>query len=89
MIHSLSGGVIADNGYYTFVKVVFEDERYADRPYWFVSPTSSVEVGNAVLASPSKQSPALRARVVKVEKNVSSQCSPIPMNRITEIQAII
>lgn len=73
------------NGYYTFVKVEFSEEGYADRPYWYLSLTSDVEAGDIVLAPPKKGFPMIRGRVLKVEKNVSEQCSPVPMNRILEI----
>lgn len=80
MIHSLSGGVIAENGYYTFAKVEVDGS-----PWWYLAE-EDVAVGDKVLVSSG------RARregiVIKVEKNVSNQCAPVPMNRIGRIEKI-
>ena len=75
MIHSLSGGVIKDYGAYTFVKVVFEGE---ERPYWYISDFA-VEEGDKVNAPFGKADMPREATVVKVEKNVSGQVTPIPL----------
>ncbi len=85
MIHSLSGGVIADVGYHTFAKVVFREPAYADRPYWYLCPFSQAEAGDEALAPAGRQGTLLRGTIVKVERNVSAQCSPVPMNRIGEL----
>lgn len=84
MIHSMSGGVIKDNGYYTFAKVELDG-----LPCWYVSPVSSVEVGDRVIVPFGKRETLREGVVLKVERNVSEQCSPVPMNRIRSIEKIL
>ena len=43
MIHSLSGGVIADDGIYTFVKVDAEGT-----PRWYLAPVFRPKAGDRV-----------------------------------------
>ncbi len=81
MIHSLSGGVISDNGYYTFAKVETDGA-----PWWYLAE-EKVSVGDRVLVPVGGK---LREGVVlKVEENVSNQCAPVPMNRIKRIEKIL
>ena len=89
MIHSLSGGVIRQNGCYTFVKVVFEEALYADRSFWYVCPFSEVEEGSFVLAPVGVRERMLRGKVIKVERGVNEQCAPYPMNRIKEVARLL
>jgi hypothetical protein len=88
MIHSLSGGVIAENGTHTFVKVIFSDDPlYGDRPYWYLCPFSGAKEGDHVLAAVGRRTGA-EGVILKVEE-CSTQCAPFPMNRITEIEELI
>ena len=81
MIHSLSGGVISDNGYYTFAKVE------TDGAPWCYLAEEKVSIGDRVLVPIGGK---LREGVVlKVEENVSNQCAPVPMNRIKRIEKIL
>ena len=75
MIHSLSGGVIKDYGSYTFVKVIFEGE---ERPYWYIAEFA-VEEGDKVTAPFGKAEMPREATVVKVERSVNGQVTPIPL----------
>ena len=75
MIHSLSGGVIKDYGSYTFVKVTFEGD---ERPYWYIADFS-VEEGDKVTAPFGKFDTPREATVIKVERNVNGQVTPIPI----------
>lgn len=83
MIHSLSGGVIRDNGILTFVKVEIDGA-----PYWYLSPFPAVKAGDVVLAPFGKRGEPRRAAVLKVEQT-DAQRAPVPMNRIREIEGLI
>lgn len=89
MIHSLSGGVISEIGYYTFAKVKFYDSLYGDRPYWYLCPFSEAEEGDEAIAPVGPRDSLCRCVILKVEKNVSSQCAPAPMNRIRELTELL
>ncbi len=83
MIHSLSGGVIRDNGLFTFVQVELDGAHY-----WYLSPFSTVKEGDKVVVPFGKGDAIRHAVVVKVEEN-TEQCAPVPMNRIKEIEEIL
>ena len=76
MIHSLAGGVIKDGGMHTFVKV----ENGAGA-IWLLCDDFSVEVGDTVVYE-GKDGWLKRGIAVKVDKNVSGQTPPVPINRI-------
>lgn len=84
MIHSLSGGVIAENGYETFVKV-----EVNGAPYWHLSPTDKIEEGALVSVPFGRGGVPAQGVVRKVEKHVSVQCAPVPMNRVKTLLAIL
>ncbi len=77
MIHSLSGGVLADGGLYTFAKV-----ELRAGPRWFLSPFP-VSVGERVLAPSSAGTE--EGTVLKVEV-CTRQTAPIPVNRAEELE---
>ena len=83
MIHSLSGGVISENGKHTFVKVEINGA-----PYWYLSPFSTVREGDKVSVPFGKGELPREAIVVKVEEN-TAQCAPVPMKHIKEIYEIL
>ena len=80
MIHSLSGGVIADNEIYTFAKV-----RIGDMPRWFIA-NLRVEAGDRVLVPTSDGTE--EGTVERVE-NCTPQTAPIPVRRAAEILAVL
>ena len=86
MIHSLCGGVIRENGMFDFAKVTFAGE---ERPYWYLCPFPDAEAGRKVIA-PFGRGDALRTGViVRIERNVSEQAAPYPMNRIRAIERLL
>ena len=82
MIHSLSGGVIAENGTYTFAKVEIDGA-----PYWFLSPFP-VREGDRVLA-PFGRGDLPREGIVRRVETASAQCAPVPMNRAKELYEVL
>ena len=82
MIHSLSGGIIADyeDLIYVFVRLESGEKR------WFISPFPLVKVGDGVQV-PGRACPE-RGEVLKVER-VTKQTAPFPVNRTREIERIL
>ena len=78
MIHSLSGGSIKDVGNHTFVKIEREDQT---DPLWLICDGFKVDVGSTVVFE-DKRGWLKRAKVIQVDRNVSGQTPPIPLNRI-------
>ncbi len=81
MIHSLSGGVIADGGIYTFVKVELEGA-----PRWFICPFP-VKEGDRVLV-PFNYTEEREGVVLKAE-NCTAQTAPCSVKRTPEIIKIL
>ncbi len=80
MIHSMSGGIIKDPGSYTFVKIAFDDDP-EKTPYWYVSDFSVAPRGRADMPA--------RATVLRVEKNVSGQVTPVPLRSAKKLLNLI
>lgn len=80
MIHSLSGGVIADNGIYTFVKV-----DVAGMPRWFLSGGLRVKAGDRVRVP---DVGGEKTGVVIRTEDCTPQTSPVPFKRAAAILAV-
>lgn len=81
MIHSLSGGVIADGGIYTFVKVEIEGA-----PRWYICPFP-VKEGDRVLV-PFNYIEEREGVALKVE-NCTAQTAPCSVKRTPEILKVL
>ena len=81
MIHSLSGGVLADGDIYTFVKVEVEG---ASR--WYLSPLP-VKEGDKVIV-PLNLLEEREGVVLKVESH-TVQTAPCPVKRAPEILKVL
>ena len=80
MIHSLSGGVLADGEVYTFAKV-----DVAGTPCWYLAPRK-VEVGHKVLVPVGREN--AEGVVVRTE-NCTRQTAPVPVGRAKRIVRIL
>ncbi|MDE6411359.1 MAG: hypothetical protein K2L02_02340 [Clostridia bacterium] len=81
MIHSLSGGVIADGQIYTFVKVEVDGA-----PRWFISPFP-VKAGDRVLV-PFNYIEEREGVVLKTE-NCTANTAPCSVKRTPEILKVL
>ena len=81
MIHSLSGGVIADGNLYTFVKVELDGA-----PRWFISPFP-VKEGDRVVV-PHNYIEEREAVVLKVE-SCTVQTAPCSVKHTPEILKVL
>ena len=80
MIHSLSGGVIADGTIYTFAKV-----RVGEVPMWFIAPFA-VKAGDRVLVP--LGGGTAEGEVERTE-NCSPATAPVSLKRAREILALL
>lgn len=81
MIHSLSGGVLSEDGYHTVVKVKFFGE---DKVGYFLCDDFRVSVGDKVVVE-SLGCGTEEGEVLRVDKNVSEKCSPVPVKRARKV----
>ena len=82
MIHSLSGGIIADyeNLIYAFVAIDGGEKA------WFISPFPLIKVGDRVKV-PFGRTTA-EGEVLRLE-HVTKQTAPYPVNRTREVECIL
>ncbi len=86
MIHSCAGGVVRDKKYFTFAKVeILSDGKLA----WYISNLPLLEVGDLVVVPYGIDNKKEKAKVLKIDKNVSEQVSPIPARRAKYILEIV
>lgn len=82
MIHSLSGGIIADNQSLIYVFV----QTDGGEKVWYISPFPLIKVGDKVLVP--LRGHSVCGSVLRVE-NVTKQTAPWPVNRTREIEALL
>jgi len=82
MIHSCAGGVEKDKKFYDFAKVEIVDTAEVR---WYVCTLPLVQVGDFVLVPYGKDNVEKKARVMRLDKHVSEQVSPLPIRQIKEI----
>lgn len=82
MIHSCAGGVIRDKKLFTLAKVEIlstGDIR------WYISNLPLLEVDDEVIVPFGRENVETRAKVLRVDHDVSEQVTPIPARRLKEI----
>lgn len=83
MIHSCAGGVVREKKYYDFAKVKIES---SGEIRWYISNLPLLMVGDKVLVLCGKEKES--AIVIKIDKSVSEQVSPMPIRQMKEILQI-
>ena len=81
MIHSLSGGVLRKEDFADFVKVEIIDNKNVNGVYWYKSEIYQLEVGDIVLVPFGVSNILVKAKVVRIDKNISSYNSPVSFKR--------
>ena len=81
MIHSLAGGKMRDMDIVDFAKVEIIE---SGEVRWYITNILGLKVGDIVKV-PTLPNNLTNAKVLKIEKNVSAQCAPIPIKRAKEI----
>lgn len=74
MIHSLFGGVMSDVQHVDFAKVEIEGEGV----FWYISKIEGLREGDKVIVPFGRDGEKVTGKVLRIDKNVSSQVSPIP-----------
>jgi len=85
MIHSLAGGNLGNHQILDFAKVkLLEGVRKGDVCF-YISKISDLKEGDTVVVPYGLNNNLLKAKVLRVDKNVSSFAAPIPVKRAKEI----
>lgn len=90
MIHSLSGGIIADNDVLLYCKVEICEGTEKGTKRWYISPYPKIKQGDRVKVQCgfAGNSQSVCGVVERVDK-VTKQTAPFPVNRTREIEQII
>ncbi len=84
MIHSLSGGIMKDKKVLDFAKVEILDDYYSGT-FWYISNIKNLKENDIVLVPFKNGDITLKAKVLRVDKNVKEDSAPIPVKRIGTI----
>ena len=84
MIHSLSGGILSENKLFNFAKVEILNDYYSGI-FWYVFDGLKLKVGDVVWVPFGKQEILVKGKVLRIDKNVSQQSSPIPFKMAKKI----
>ena len=82
MIHSMAGGVLGDQGVYTFAKVETEGV-----PMWYLAPMP-VAAGQRVVVPAGRASRAVEGVVLRVE-TCTPHTAPVPVGRAKSILRVL
>ncbi|MBQ7467153.1 MAG: hypothetical protein IJS74_03685 [Clostridia bacterium] len=84
MIHSLAGGKLQNVEYCDYAKVQLTQGNLAGKIFWYKS-IQGVQVGDDVIVPFGQDNMRVAGKVIKIDKNVSSQVAPIPSKRAKQI----
>ena len=85
MIHSLAGGELKQNKTYDFAKVVILDGLHKNETFWYVCNLPNINEDDVVIVPVGKNNLLVKAKVIRIDKNISQQTAPIRINQAKEI----
>ena len=77
----MAGGVLSDNKVVDFAKV----QLLSGEILWYITNIENLQSGDSVLVPVGKTNMPQKATVIRIDKCVSIQSSPVPYNRAKEI----
>ena len=88
MIHSLAGGKIQRLKFADFAKVKISDAPFEGDIYWFIA-CGTEKVGDTVVVPLGKNNTQVQGVVLRIDKNVSNQVSPVPISRAKKVLRVL
>ncbi len=85
MIHSLAGGDIKQIKVCDFAKVELLEGASRGGIYWYITKIPGLQAGDMVLVPFGRMNALTKAKVLRIDKNVSSQVAPVRMNMAKSI----
>ena len=85
MIHSCAGGVVKDKKYFDFAKV---EILSTGEVKWYICNLPLVVAGDIVIVPYGKDNVREKAKVIRIDRGVSEQVSPVPARHAKEILEI-
>ena len=81
MIHSMAGGRLGKVEYNDFAKVRLLEGECQGMAFFYISKITLLKAGDEVLVPVGASNVMTKGVVERVDKNVSSQCSPVPVKK--------
>lgn len=88
MIHSMAGGDIKNLSYADFAKVEIIEGTNAGSRFFYIA-CGGEKVDDIVLVPVGKNNILTKAKVLRVDKNVNSQVSPVSIKRAKKVVKIV
>lgn len=85
MIHSLAGGDIGKIKVNDFAKVELLEGPSKGGIFWYITKLADLKAGDTVVVPFGKYDALTRAKVLRIDKAVSSHASPVPVGHAKEI----
>ena len=82
MIHSLAGGTLGKEKLLDFALVEILDEQFKGNKFWYLSKAGLKQGDNVWVFLKGVQT---KGKILRIDKNVSSYASPIPLKMAKEI----
>ena len=79
MIHSMAGGELRGEEFYDFAKVEILEGEQAGRVFWYITTLIDLAGGDKVLVPVGVIKMGTLGKVIRIDKNVSSFCAPVPV----------
>ncbi len=79
MIHSEAGGEIRGEEYNDFAKVEILEGEQKGKIFWYLTTIIGLQEGDKVLVPVGVIKMGTLGKVIRIDKNVSSFCSPVPV----------
>ena len=88
MIHSMAGGNLQKVSYDDYAKVKITSGANVGDIFWYLS-LANAKVGDKVVVPVGMQNALQEGEILRIDKNISSQMSPVPKKRAKYINKII
>lgn len=89
MIHSLAGGLLGKVEYCDYAKVEITEGVSKGSIFWYKSTLPGLKPDDKVLVPLGANNIQTSARVIRIDRNVSSQNSPVSQKRAKYITKVI
>lgn len=89
MIHSLAGGDLSQLSINDFAKVELLEGDQVGCIYWYITQIPELKVNDLVLVPFGIRDVLIKAKVIKIERNLSNQVAPIPLKKAKKIYKIV
>lgn len=89
MIHSMAGGMLGKVEYSDYAKVEVLEGEMQGNSLWYKTSLVLLKVGDKVLVPVGAGDTPMRGVVLRIDRSVSSQNSPVPSKRAKYIIKII